>query len=93
MMPGAVIGLGAVLFAEADGHHLEQAAFDLVIEIGMRFDPADHGDMVGCQAFWSQKTGMPLTSPTWTTSILDLISQPMAAVTRNVPGDAFDLPR
>ena len=36
-----------MLFTEADGHHLKKAAFDLVLEIGMGFDPAYDGNMVG----------------------------------------------
>ena len=41
-----VIALRAGELAEADGHHLEQAAFDLAREIGVPLDAADQHDAV-----------------------------------------------
>ena len=42
-----VIALRAGELAEADRHHLEQAAFDLAGEIGVPLDAADEHDAVG----------------------------------------------
>ena len=39
--PLAVEGVGAVLLAQPDGDHLEQAALDRPGEVGVRLDPVD----------------------------------------------------
>ena len=41
-----MVMLGAMVFAEADGHHLEQTALDGAAEIGVRFHPVDDADVI-----------------------------------------------
>ena len=47
MHNGLVVEGGAFVFAQADEHHLVQAALDLADEVCVRFDAADDGDVVG----------------------------------------------
>src|SRR5919106_939865 len=41
-----MVMLGAMIFAETDGHHLEQAALDGAAEIGMRLHAVDDADVI-----------------------------------------------
>ncbi len=38
---------GPFFFSEANRHHLQQAALELMLEIRMRFDSIDENDVVG----------------------------------------------
>ena len=46
---GAVIDGGPVAFAQADEHHLHQAAFDVADESGMWLDAIEDHDVVGLE--------------------------------------------
>ncbi len=44
-----VVSLGSGKFAEADGHHLEEAAFERAHEIGMPFDAGEEENAIGIE--------------------------------------------
>ena len=77
----AVIDLGPLVLAQADEHHLHQAAFDVADEIGVRLDaaadhargrPRTHGDRNGPES-------LRLVWQTTTVSMLARIGQPQNA--------------
>ena len=47
VIPGGMSDVGAVLLAQADGHHLHQAALVLPLKSGVGLDAVDHDNAVG----------------------------------------------